>query len=538
VVDSLPVSGDSLAEDSNGWPGDSAAGCSESNVRERFEIALRPSRAGTWRWDLRSGHVDWDAAMEELYAVAPSSFEGTYQAVGRRVHPDDRAGIYDAVDKAMKTHGLEYSTEHRIVLPDGSIRWVQTAARVIRDADGTPTELIGVEVDITDRHRLESERAVAVSAAFEAERALSSALRRLRLLVRVGELLDQPLGPQVGLRQIADLVVEILADWCVIDVFDGGQAHREAVAHRDPGGVKVASAARRRGPSPPPGASQGVPEPLFLPDVSSGRLDRTVPDSEHRQLLQDLRRPRSYLLLPLVVNAHQLGSMLLVTTEAWQLDAEDVQLAVDVAQRCAAVIDKARLITELARANKVLHELRSTSVLPGEPPSREEEVKRMAAVRRYDVLDTPADGTFDRITALAARVFRVPIAIVSIVGTDRIWFKSRHGLDVEQIERGPGLCSSAILQRQPWVVTDAAADPRTLVDPLVAGEFGLRFYAGVPLTTHDGHNLGILCVIDYQPREVTADEVATLTDLAGLTMDELEIRKAAREHRWAGVRPA
>jgi len=102
--------------------------------------------------------------------------------------------------------------------------------------------------------------------------------------------------------------------------------------------------------------------------VSSGRLDRTVPDREHRQLLQDLRRPRSYLLLPLVVNAHQLGSMLLVTTEAWQLDAEDVQLAVDVAQRCAAVIDKARLITELARANKVLHELRSTSVLLASRP--------------------------------------------------------------------------------------------------------------------------------------------------------------------------
>ncbi len=94
-----------------------------------------------------------------------------------------------------------------------------------------------------------------------------------------------------------------------------------------------------------------------------------------------------------------------------------------------------------------------------------------------------------------------------------------------------GLCSSAILQRQPWVVTDAAADPGTLVNPLVAGEFGLRFYAGVPLTTHDGHNLGILGVIDYQPREVAADELATLTDLAGLTMDELEIRRAAREHR-------
>src|SRR4028119_1269385 len=88
--------------------------------------------------------------------------------------------------------------------------------------------------------------------------------------------------------------------------------------------------------------------------------------------------------------------------------------------------------------------------------------KRMAAVVRYDVLDTPPDGAFDRITALASRLLRVPISIVSIVDTDRIWFKSRHGIDVEQVDREPGLCASAILQEGPWLVTDAAADPRTL----------------------------------------------------------------------------
>jgi sigma-B regulation protein RsbU (phosphoserine phosphatase) len=156
------------------------------------------------------------------------------------------------------------------------------------------------------------------------------------------------------------------------------------------------------------------------------------------------------------------------------------------------------------------------------------EPERLAAVRRYDILDTPPDGAFERITALAARLLNVPISIVSIVDRDRIWFKSHHGLEVEQIDRQPGLCASAILQDGPWLVADAASDPRTLTNPLVAGDFGLRFYAGVPLTTHDGYNLGTLCVIDHEPRAISEDEVATLTDLATLVMDELELRLSAR----------
>jgi hypothetical protein len=87
---------------------------------------------------------------------------------------------------------------------------------------------------------------------------------------------------------------------------------------------------------------------------------------------------------------------------------------------------------------------------------------RLNAVRRYDVLDTPPDGAFDRVTTIAAQVLKVPIAIISIVDHDRIWFKSHHGLDVEQIDRDPGLCASCILQGGPWIVNDAKADPRAL----------------------------------------------------------------------------
>ena len=159
------------------------------------------------------------------------------------------------------------------------------------------------------------------------------------------------------------------------------------------------------------------------------------------------------------------------------------------------------------------------------PPNEEQ---RIAAVRRYDILDTPPDGAFDRITTLAARLFDVPISIVSIVDTDRIWFKSHFGLEVEQIDREAGLCASAICQEEPWLVTNAGVDVRTIDNPLVAGELGLRFYFGVPLTTFDGFNLGTLNVIDVEPREVTDEEVSTLEDLAAIVVDELELRLDAR----------
>jgi sigma-B regulation protein RsbU (phosphoserine phosphatase) len=159
----------------------------------------------------------------------------------------------------------------------------------------------------------------------------------------------------------------------------------------------------------------------------------------------------------------------------------------------------------------------------------ENEAERMAAVRRYDVLDTPPDGAFDRITALAAKHFDVPISIVSIVDTDRIWFKSHHGIDVPEIDRDPGLCASAILGDGAWIVEDAQRDPRTMANPLVAGEMGLRFYAGAPLVTQDGYSLGTLCVIDQDPREFTEEQAETLSDMAAVVMDELELRLAARK---------
>jgi two-component sensor histidine kinase len=99
---------------------------------------------------------------------------------------------------------------------------------------------------------------------------------------------------------------------------------------------------------------------------------------------------------------------------------------------------------------------------------------------------------------------------------------------VEQIDREPGLCASAILGNDPYLLADASIDPRSLANPLVAGDFGLRFYAGVPLTTSDGHNLGTLCVIDKEPRAVDESQIDDLKDLASVVMDQIELQLSAR----------
>jgi GAF domain-containing protein len=149
-------------------------------------------------------------------------------------------------------------------------------------------------------------------------------------------------------------------------------------------------------------------------------------------------------------------------------------------------------------------------------------------LHRYEILDTPADGAFDAITALAAVLLKVPVALISLVDADRIWFKSRVGIEVEQTERCPGLCASAILGEGHYMVCDTTMDPRTSANPLVVGEFGPRFYAAAPLRTRDGFNLGTLCVLDLEPRELDADELAILVTLAGLVMEQLELRRDLR----------
>lgn len=156
------------------------------------------------------------------------------------------------------------------------------------------------------------------------------------------------------------------------------------------------------------------------------------------------------------------------------------------------------------------------------------ESNRINALKKLEILDTPPDGNFDKITKMAAQLLDMPIAIVTLVDIDRIWFKSRYGLDALEIGRDLGLCASAILSDGLYLVEDAKNDIRALANPLVAGDFGLRFYAAVPIKTKDGYNLGTLCVIDKKPRRLEKAKKELLQNLADLVMDQMDLRMDAR----------
>jgi two-component system, sensor histidine kinase len=158
------------------------------------------------------------------------------------------------------------------------------------------------------------------------------------------------------------------------------------------------------------------------------------------------------------------------------------------------------------------------------------EWERLAALRSYEVLDTPPEAAFDRITVLAADLFDTPIAAVSLIDSERQWFKSRVGLEAEETPRKAAFCDHTIRGDGVLVVPDATLDARFADNPLVVDGPRIRFYAGAPLKLNGGAALGALCVIDTEPRSgLTADEERRLTTLAQVVMDELELRLAGRQ---------
>ena len=163
------------------------------------------------------------------------------------------------------------------------------------------------------------------------------------------------------------------------------------------------------------------------------------------------------------------------------------------------------------------------------PPIPKDEEARIAALQRYRILDTLPEERFDRITRLASQIFGTSIALVSLVDTDRQWFKSRVGLDATETPREDAFCAHAIHSDTPMVVNDTHDDARFRDNPLVLGGPRIRFYCGAPLITPDHRRLGTLCIIDDKPREMSEPERAMLIDLARIVIDELEFRHAAVE---------
>ena len=155
------------------------------------------------------------------------------------------------------------------------------------------------------------------------------------------------------------------------------------------------------------------------------------------------------------------------------------------------------------------------------PPIPADELRRLESLRILKLLDTPPEERFDRVTRLAQRVFGVPIALVSLVDADRLWFKSNQGLDATGMPRDVSFCGHAIVGDRIMIVNDATEDERFCDNPMVCSEPNIRFYAGYPLDAPDGAKIGTLCLIDIEPREMSQDDLRSLRELGRMIEEEL-----------------
>ncbi|WP_281558560.1 sensor domain-containing diguanylate cyclase [Thalassomonas sp. RHCl1] len=169
------------------------------------------------------------------------------------------------------------------------------------------------------------------------------------------------------------------------------------------------------------------------------------------------------------------------------------------------------------------------------PQQPENETKRLKTLHALNILDTPPEDRFDRLTRMAKRIFNVPCAMVSLVDKNRQWFKARIGIEISETPREISFCGHAILQDDPFIIPDAAADPRFADNPLVTGPPYIGFYAGSQLHFIDGTILGTLCITDTRPRTLDNEDLMLLKDLAELAERELAAVQLATVDELTGI---
>ena len=314
---------------------------------QRLEAALEAGTMGWWEWDPAENRVIWSPSLERIYGLEPGTFGGSYEDYLALIHPDDRPHVAARIAEGLTGPG--HAFEHRIIRPDGTVRWVDGRGRVIDSGDGSPLRMGGITLDITERKRDDD---------------------ALRFLALASDLLAESLDSTVTLRRLASLAVPALADWCSVHMVENGVIRPVTVAHSDPAKVALVERLQADYPSDPD-SPRGVPAVIrsgqteFLPHIPDELLEEAAPDERLLRILRELRL-RSAMTVPLIARDRTIGAITFVHAESGRTYGErDVALAEELAHRAALAIDNARLFEERSSIADTLQ----ASLLPPTLPS-------------------------------------------------------------------------------------------------------------------------------------------------------------------------
>lgn len=407
---------------------------------QRLQLALDIGGMGVWQVNLPQREVVWWPGMAEVHGLAPGARPPETGEYRRLIHPDDRErvlqGVRDTIAQRQGQH-----IEYRVVWPDGSVHWVEARSKLFVDAQGEPSAVAGVCVDITRRKRTESD---------------------LRFLAQASEALAGLIDYQGTLDRIAHLAVPEFADWCMVDMLaEHGGLERVAVAHRDPRQEQFARTMQQRFPPDPSRIAGAGPLHVLhtgqaecIAEITEDLLQAAVQQRDYLELLRALG-VHSYIGVPLAVRGRTLGVITFISAESHrQYGATDLALAEDLARRAAVAIENAmllRTVQESDRAKDVFlatlaHELRNPLApvwngltIIARDPHDAQRVMQMAGMieRQVGQLVRLVDDLLDvsRITTGKIELKKEPADIASVlrsaVETSRPHIEAaRHGLSL------------------------------------------------------------------------------------------------------------
>ena len=316
---------------------------------DQLQLAVEASGLGTWRWDISTGEVDWDPRLEAIYGFATGEFPGTFEAYTARLHPDDRDEMLATVERAVATRE-PYQVEHRVVWPDGTVRWVQGSGQVRVDESGEVIGAIGCSMDVTDlmEARLAVDRSVAEAEA-SAERERANRVR-LEFIAEINDALAEAVTSREVVEEVTRSVVPELGDWCLAFVIDQDHPDRGwvEVAHADPSQQELADLVAERMSWAPDetggiGAVIRSGQALLLREIDEDTMDQLGVPEARRAVARQLGF-RSAITVPLRKRGRVLGALMFVMAESGrQYGEDDLALGLAVAGRVASAIENRRL---------------------------------------------------------------------------------------------------------------------------------------------------------------------------------------------------